>query len=110
MNERDLRLVRSEGHDPFAATTDSSDPVRLDDAAAEQDPSSSDSQVTILVEPAGDSGVPAHLRPMIDPNTGEHIVHPSLQGSEPQRPETFERPAAKRNGRLRDYLRLVEGP
>jgi len=112
MSKRHLRVVGPEGHEPFATTTDPSREVSLvDETTPDQDPSVSDAEAWIRARDATRlHEIPDGSRPPTDPNTGETIVHPSLRGHGPRAPEPVDRPAVRTNGRLRDYLRLVEGP
>jgi hypothetical protein len=109
MEERHLRIVGPEGDEPFATAIDPSDAVSLVDGTQEQDPSFTDADVVIRVEEATDEPEPPDDA-IRDPNTGERIVHPSLQGRDLRPPATVRRPVTRGDGRLREYLRLVEGP
>ena len=111
MSERHLRVVGPEGQELFETTFDSSHVVSVVHVTPGQDPSLEDSEVWIRVgEAAEEREVPEHSRPVTDPNTGERVEHPSLQGRDQRPPASVDHPATRGDGRLREYLRLVEGP
>jgi hypothetical protein len=111
MSERHLRVVGPEGQELFETTFDSSHVVSVVHVTPGQDPSLANSEVWIRVHEANEEQEdPAASRSITDPNTGERIAHPSLQEHDRRPPPQVDRPATRGDGRLREYLRLVEGP
>lgn len=107
MDQRHLRVVGEEGTEPITSTEDPSDDVSVLDVTPERDPIVPGSDMWIRVEPLGEPA--GTSRPITDPNTGERITHPSMSGGVRRAAGVPARPAADRDSRLREYLRLVEG-
>ena len=107
MDERQQRVV-PEGQEPSEAL----DPGRVISIVQMEPERRSSRSTTDVVIHLAEASEELELadRSRIDPNTGERIAHPSLHGLRLPLPTAAEQDAPIGDGRLREYLRLVEGP
>jgi hypothetical protein len=107
MEERPKQDVEPERGERAATTLDAGDVISIVDA--ERVASRSVSANVIHLDEAGQEPGPSE-EARLDPNTGMPIAHPSVQEPSPRSLTAAEQDAPLGDGRLRDYLRLVEGP
>ena len=107
MDERPKHAVEPESGEPTGTTLDAGDVISI--VEAERVPSRSVPELVILIDETGEEpGSPEEAR--MDPNTGEPIADPTVQNPVLRSMTADEQDAPLGDGRLRDYLRLVEGP